>query len=80
VRLSSVPDPGVDTGIVLHYQAKGDGSTDLVVRLKQGVTTVATWTETNAADTDTIYSHTLTEGEAANIDWELPIDVELEAA
>jgi hypothetical protein len=80
VRLGTLNDPGVDTGITLHYQARGNGTTDLVVRLKQGATTIATWTETNAAATDTVYSRTLTTGEAAAITWGTPLDIELEAA
>ena len=67
VGLSSVLDPGIHTGHTVRYRAKGDGSADIVVTLKQGTTTIATWTETNAAQTVTAYEHTLATGEAATI-------------
>jgi hypothetical protein len=80
VSLGLLNDPGTDSGITFNYQARGDGSTDLVVRLKQGATTIATWTEANAAATDTLYAHSLTTGEAAAINWATALDLELEAA
>jgi hypothetical protein len=80
VGLSSLSDPDTALDHVLRYSAKGDGSTDLVVRFKQGVTTIATWTETNVPATDTDYEHTLTEAQANAITNYSQLSVEFEAA
>jgi hypothetical protein len=67
IALGNLSDPSSSDNHVVRYRAKGDGATDLVVTLKQGSTTIATWTETNASSTMTTYEHTLTSGEADNI-------------
>ena len=67
VSLSTLSDPSSSDNHTARYRAKGDGATDLVVTLKQGSTTIATWTETNASSTMTTYEHTLTSGEADSI-------------
>jgi hypothetical protein len=67
VALSPLVDPGVHTDHVVKYRAQGDDATDLAVSLKQGSTTIASWTETNASSTVTTYTHTLTTDEAEDI-------------
>jgi hypothetical protein len=67
IALSSLSDPADSANHVVRYRAAGDGSTDLIVTLKQGSTTIATWTEANASSTMTTYTHTLTTGEANSI-------------
>jgi hypothetical protein len=80
LKLPAFVDPGSAAGHTLRYRAKGDGSTDLVVRLKQGGTTIATWTETNVPSTETDYSHTLTSGEANSITDYEDLRISFEAA
>jgi hypothetical protein len=80
ISLSSLDDPSTSSDHIIRYRAKGDGSTDLIVRLKQGTTTIATWTETNVATSETTFSHTLTSGEADSITDYSNLTVEFEAA
>jgi hypothetical protein len=67
VSLQAAADPAVSTGHTVRYRAKGDGSTDLIVKLVQGTTVIASWTETNVPATETGYQHTLTGTEADSI-------------
>ena len=68
ITLGDLSDPGVNTDHIMRYRAKGDGSTDLAVTLRdRNGDTIATWTETNAASTLTTYEHTLTTTQAGNI-------------
>ena len=78
--LTSNADPQTSSEHLVEYNAKGNGSTDLIVRLKQGTSTIASWTETNVPDIDTYYSHTLTNGEADSITDYSDLRVEFEAA
>jgi hypothetical protein len=80
ISLSSLDDPLTSSDHIIKYRAKGDGSTDLVVRLKQGLTTIATWTETNVVTSETTFAHTLTSGEADSITDYSNLTVEFEAA
>jgi hypothetical protein len=80
IGLSSIADPKTHSGHVLRYRVKGNGTTDLVVRLKQNTTTIATWTETNAANTETTYEHTLSTEEASGITDYSDLSIEFEAA
>jgi hypothetical protein len=59
VRFSPGNAPSVQTGHVVRYRLRGDGSTDAIVRLKQGVDVIASWTEANVPAVDTDYEHTL---------------------
>ena len=64
--------PASDTGHVIKYRYKkevtGSGKTiDLVVTLKQGVTTIKSWTHSGISTSWVTTTQTLTEGEAANI-------------
>jgi hypothetical protein len=80
VSLSALGDPGVSTNHTVRYRAAGDGATDLIVTLKQGSTTIATWTESNASSTATTYEHTLTTGEADSITDYTDLKLHFEAA
>jgi hypothetical protein len=81
VALGALNDPGVGSDHIVRYRAKGDGSTDLIVTLRQGAsTTIATWTEANASSTMTTYEHTLTTGEADNITDYTDLRLRFEAA
>jgi hypothetical protein len=59
VKLSPGSTPSVQTGHTLRYRLRGNGTCDAVVKLKQGSTVLAQWTETNVPAVDTDYSHTL---------------------
>ena len=70
--LTDVNDPGVDTGHEVRYtyreENQGSNSPDLVVTLFQGLTEIATWTESGALPTTfTLSTQTLTIGEAGSI-------------
>ena len=60
-------DPGVDTGHVVRYRARGDGVSALRVGLWCNSTQIATWTTSAAPIAMTTYVQSLTTGEAANI-------------
>lgn len=69
-RFQTLLDPGVHTGHTLDYVIWTVGSatsSSAVMSLMEGATTIATWTETDVPDVPTLYSHTLSEAEAAAI-------------
>jgi hypothetical protein len=59
VKFAPGSTPSVQTGHTLRYRLRGNGTCDAVVKLKQGTTVLAQWTETNVPATDTDYEHTL---------------------
>lgn len=59
VKFSPGSTPTVQTGHKVRYRLRGNGSTDALVKLKQGSTVIAQWTETNVPDVDTDYERTL---------------------
>ncbi len=67
VKFAAGSDPSSSGGHVLRYRLRGDGTTDAVVTLKQGTTTIATWTETNVPTSATTFEHTLSGAEADSI-------------
>lgn len=67
VALGAVSDPSTDIGHTVRYRAQGNGTTDLVVTLLVGGTTIATWTEANASSSMATYEHALTSDQAADI-------------
>lgn len=71
VALSNVANPGVDTGHIVRYRFQKDtvgGDTiNLTVRLVEGTTVIASWTESNIGATATDAIHELTTGEASAI-------------
>lgn len=85
VRLSMTngADPGVSTGHVLRYRyGKQDaaGQVDLIVRLKQGVSTIATWTHTDIPLSPVTVEQTLSGGETDSITDYTDIRLEFEAS
>lgn len=70
VGLSSVADPGTDSGHVVRYRYGKDttGDTiDLVVRLMQGSTPISVWHHSNIATTLTTAVQNIANAQAANI-------------
>lgn len=70
VALEDVPDPGVNTGHVVHYRyakSVGADTVDLTVALYQGATLIDSWTHTNIGTTLTTVDQTLSGAEADSI-------------
>lgn len=70
VGLPNITDPNSSTGHVVRYRYRKDfdsSTINLVVRLKQGTTTIASSTHNGITTTVTAGSFTLTGGEADNI-------------
>lgn len=80
VALSTGTDPSSSTGHTVRYRAAGNGVLDLVVTLKQGTTTIASWTEEAASASFTNYAHTLAGGEADAITDYADLRLHFEAA
>jgi hypothetical protein len=59
VKFAPGSTPSVQTGHTLRYRLRGNGTCDALVKLKQGTTVLAQWTETNVPAVDTDYEHTL---------------------
>lgn len=69
VGLSSLTDPGVDTGFVVFYTLGRGATTTSVgwtITLKQGTTTIESWTETVTGDGVSL-THSVSSTNAANI-------------
>ena len=66
VALTSLSDPASSAGHVVRYRISAD-SGGITVRLRQGTTTIATWTHATAPTSLTTYEQTLTSGEADSI-------------
>lgn len=66
VALGSLSDPAVSTGHIVRYQLSADAG-GITVRLRQGTTTIATWTHAPAPASLTLYEQTLSSGEANSI-------------
>ena len=69
VGLNSLTDPGVDTGFVVFYTLGRGASTTSVtwtITLKQGTTSIESWTETVTGD-GTSLTHSISSTNAANI-------------
>jgi hypothetical protein len=67
VAFASVTDPGVNTGHIVRYRAKGNGSNGLTVRLKDGTTTIETWTHAPLSSSYATYEQPVNSTNAANI-------------
>ena len=70
VELSGVTDPVSDSDHIITVRASEDSwasTVGLAITLKQGATTIATYTESAMDDNATDYPHTLTTGEADSI-------------
>lgn len=66
VALGSLTDPGSSNGHIVRYRISAT-SGGIIVRLRQGTTTIATWTHASAPSSLTTYEQTLTGGEADSI-------------
>lgn len=66
VALGTLSDPGSSAGHVVRYRISS-ASGGITVRLRQGTTTIATWTHASAPSSLTTYEQTLTGGEADSI-------------
>lgn len=66
VALGTLSDPASSTGHIVRYRISATGG-GIIVRLRQGTTTIATWTHTTAPTSLTTYAQTLTSGEANSI-------------
>lgn len=66
VALGSLSDPAVSTGHKVRYRLSANTG-GITVRLRQGTTTIATWTHSPAPASLTTYEQTLTGGEADSI-------------
>ncbi|MBL0307655.1 MAG: hypothetical protein IPQ25_16995 [Chitinophagaceae bacterium] len=66
VALGSLTDPAVSTGHKVRYRLSANTG-GITVRLREGTTTIATWTHNPAPSALTTYEQTLTGGEADSI-------------
>jgi len=66
VALGSLSDPAVSTGHIVRYRISGDAG-GIIVRLREGGTTIASWTHNPAPASLTTYEQTLSSGEANSI-------------
>jgi hypothetical protein len=75
---SAIPDAGAGR-VSFRYRKAGTATVNLVVRLKQGVTTIKTWTKNNISETVTQADETLSAGEVASITDRRDLELEFEA-
>ena len=66
VALGTLTDPSSSAGHIVRYRISAT-SGGIIVRLRQGTTTIATWTHASAPTSLTTYEQTLTGGEADSI-------------
>ena len=66
VALTSLSDPASSADHIVRYRISAT-SGGITVRLRQGTTTIATWTHATAPTSLTTYTQTLTGGEADSI-------------
>lgn len=79
IRLLPVTDPVSSSGYALNYRIWSPVGGNAVVRLKQGATTIATWTHTGLPTTATDYSQSLSGAEADSITDHDDLRIEIEA-
>lgn len=82
LKLGTAVDPGVHTNHMVRYRYKkssSNGTMNLVVRLKNGVTTIATWTHNDIGSAWLTTTQTLTEVQAGNITNYADLYIEFEA-
>ena len=66
VALGSLSDPALSTGHIVRYRISATGG-GIIVRLREGSTTIASWTHNPAPGSLTTYAQTLSGGEADSI-------------
>lgn len=79
VRFGAPGTRPVNTNHTFRYRIRVQGTLAMTVRLKQGVTTIKTWTHSPAPTSYTTFEQTLTEGEAATLTAGDAMDLEVEA-
>lgn len=67
VALGSLTDPALSTGHIVRYRISATGGGGIIVRLREGSTTIASWTHDPAPASPTTYEQTLSGGEADSI-------------
>jgi len=69
IKLATMTDPAVSYGHYVTYriQKTGSGQLNMVVRLKQGATTIASWSHTDVSAVITEYTQTLSSAETDSI-------------
>lgn len=80
IELGAVEDPGTSTNQVIRYQAWSPEGNTLVVRLKQGSTTIAMWVHAPLPTTPTIFAQPLTPAECDSITDYTALRIEFVAA
>lgn len=78
VALGSLADPGVSSGHKVRYRIAADAGA-IVVRLRQGTTTIASWTHSPAPTSLTTYEQTLSGAEADSITSYAALKLQFEA-
>lgn len=66
VALGSLSDPASSSGHIVRYRLSAEAG-GVIVRLRQGTTTIASWTHSPAPSSLTTYAQTLSGGEADSI-------------
>ncbi|OQB23577.1 MAG: hypothetical protein BWY10_02676 [Chloroflexi bacterium ADurb.Bin180] len=66
VALGSLSDPASSSGHIVRYRLSAEAG-GVIVRLRQGTTTIASWTHSPAPASLTTYTQTLSGGEADSI-------------
>lgn len=69
VGLDATADPGVDFGHVLKYRFRklGPGNADIIMKLKQGATVIATFTHNDISSSYTLAEQVISDSDAADI-------------
>jgi len=80
VRFAAPGARPVNTGHIIRYRLYALGTLVMVVRLKQGGSTIKEWTHNPAPTTVTAFERTLSEGEASSLTSGDPMDIEVEAS
>lgn len=78
VALGSLSDPAASTGHVVRYRISSTGG-GITVRLRQGTTTIASWTHSPAPTSLTTYEQTLSGAEADSITSYAALKLQFEA-
>ena len=78
VALDSLTDPAVSTGHIVRYRISATGG-GIIVRLREGSTTIASWTHNPAPGSLTTYAQTLSGGEADSITSYAALKLQFEA-
>lgn len=78
VALGTLTDPTSGTGHIVRYRLSAD-SGQVIVRLRQGTTTIASWTHSSPPTSLTLYEQTLAGAEADAITDYTALKIQFEA-